>query len=147
MEKWNYGSEGKITASVAGRITNVETILQQSSEYLNVITKSDNVYNVQYKFYVLKGKAPSKQTIYNCVSDYCESSTRLSMNESIEDAIWFITYIEDENGNYKADTRVKIYDSSLGETKIMKAVVVYDTQNNNFKVESFDENPKGGGGY
>lgn len=140
-------NEGKIEASMVDKIADTETILQQRADCLNVITKSNNVYNVQYNLCTLKGKAPSKQTIYNCVSDYCESSTRLAINESIEDAFEFITYIEDENSNYKADARVKIYDSSLGEEKIMQAVVVYDTQNNNFKVESFDENPKGSGGY
>lgn len=141
--KTNY----ELQATMVGRIDDVETVvLQQSAEKLVVITKNDKAFIVNYDMYTI-GIAPSKQTIYNCIKDYCESSEKLYLNESIEDAFDNITYLDNGDGNYKAEVRIKIFDSSNQKTKSMKAIIVFDTQSNTFEIETFDENPKGGGGY
>lgn len=141
--KTNY----ELQATMVGRIDNVETVvLQQSADKLVVITENDKAFIVNYDMYTI-GIAPSKQTIYNCIKDYCESSEKLYLNESIENAFDNIAYLDNGDGNYKAEVRIKIFDSSNQKTKSMRAVIVFDTQSNNFKIETFDENPKGGGGY
>jgi len=145
--RFDLKTDYTLEASNVGVIYKVETVvLQQSAYNLVVITENDNVCNVNYDMYTT-GKAPSKKTIYNCLLDYCEPSAKLWLNEPIENAFNFIAYLDNGDGNYKADVRVKIFDSSIRETKSMRAVIVFDAQNNNFKVETFEENPKGGGGY
>lgn len=128
--------------------SNIETLLpQQNAEELIAITNNNTAQRIVYSGSYIKGMAPSKLTIYNCILAYCEPSAKLWLNETIDNAFDFITYVEQEDGNYNADVRIKIYDSSINETKTMKAVIVYDAENNNFKVDTFDENPRGGGGY
>lgn len=125
----------------------VETVIQSNGTYLTCIGNSTTVYTMTYDNVIDIGFAPSHQVIYDCLLHYCAASIQLSLKETIENAFENITYIKRNDGNYVAEVRVKIYDSSINETKVMEAVVVYDTQNNNFKIESFDENPKGGVGY
>lgn len=132
-------------ASIVGRVTDTETVIQQSAEYLIAITKSGNAFKVQYEMYVPAGKAPTKDIMYDTIEQYLWYDDEFYIIEADrEKAIVAVEYNQKENGDISVNVSVKVNDSTdptENSEKEAFAIVEYNRTNEKWEVTTFNANP------
>ena len=135
------------TSAINGNIDyKVEQVLQERAEEARLITNTDKVYKRTYNEYVEVGSAPSKETVYDCVIDYCNESKRWDLSEEqIENMKENSNiYYFEENGKYKANVETLVNDKECSQTRNIIFTISYGNLYDSYKVEQVDENTERG---
>lgn len=126
------------TSAINGNIDyKVEHVLQERAEEARLITNTDKVYKITYNEYMEVSSAPSKQTVYNCVIEYCNGSARWDLSEEqiekMKESNNISYYIL--NDTYKAKINVEVYDHMISQDRAMQFTISDGSLYGTYKVE------------